>query len=91
MLWRKFMFKIIFYTKDDCLLCDEALDMLFAFQDQYPFKIEERDIYTNDEWLLEYQIRIPVIEINGEQLDYEQLNMERLEQILQTAKEDNKV
>lgn len=84
------MFNVKFYTKENCLLCEEALEMLTLFQEKYLFDIEERDIYTNDDWLFEHQIRIPVIEINEEQLDCEQLNYERLENMLQKAQKNNK-
>lgn len=74
--------EVIFYTKEKCLLCENALDMLRSFQDDYLLQIEERDIYTNNEWLMDYQIRIPVIEINGEQLDCEEINYKTLSKFL---------
>lgn len=74
---------VIFYTKEKCLLCEDALDMLRSFQDDYLLIIEERDIYTNKEWLMDYQIRIPVIEINGEQLDCEEISYKALSKLLQ--------
>ncbi len=32
------------------------------FKEDFSIEIVERDIYTNDAWLEEYQIRIPVVE-----------------------------
>jgi glutaredoxin 2 len=53
---------LYFYTKIDCPLCEKGLLTLGILQKEISLDIEIRDIYTNDEWLEEYQIRIPVIE-----------------------------
>ncbi|WP_405102875.1 glutaredoxin family protein [Oceanobacillus sp. FSL H7-0719] len=74
--------RIIFYTKEVCSLCDEAEALLSAFSFEYPHTVEKRDIYSNDAWLEEYQLLIPVVEINGEQLNCEELNYNALESLL---------
>lgn len=76
------MLKVIFYTKNNCSLCDDAAALVSMFQHEYKFELEERDIYTNDTWLEEYQLLIPCVEIGGTRLDCEQLNMDTLEQVL---------
>lgn len=53
---------LYFYTKIDCSLCDKGFEVLQLLQEEISFEIEKKDIYTNDEWLEKYQIRIPVIE-----------------------------
>ncbi|MDQ0254592.1 glutaredoxin [Evansella vedderi] len=64
------MVTLYFYTKTGCPLCDKGLATLKEFQKDYPFQIEERDIYERDDWLELYQIRIPVVEDeNGSVLD----------------------
>jgi len=73
---------IIFYTKDNCSLCDDALSILSLFQQDYFFEIQFRDIYSNDDWLENYQLLIPVIDINGEQLNCEQMSYENIENLL---------
>lgn len=78
----KIMLKVIFYTKEVCSLCDDARALLLMLQREYPFEMEERDIYTNDEWLEEYQLLIPFVEINDVTLDCEQINIDTLEQAL---------
>lgn len=78
------MMKVIFYTKNVCSLCDEALALLLMFRNDYPFELEERDIYTNDKWLETYQLKIPVIEINGEQIDCGEMSYESIENLLAT-------
>lgn len=74
--------KVILYTKEVCSLCEDALALLLMFQNDYPFELEERDIHTNDDWLGDYQLRIPVIEVNGKQIDCEEIGYEAIEQIL---------
>jgi len=73
------MQKVIFYTKEVCSLCDDAYALLKMFQREYPFEIEKRDIYTNDEWLEEYQLLIPFIQINDTTLNCEEINIVSLE------------
>jgi len=70
--------KVIFYTKENCQLCDEAYSLLEIMQGSYDFEIESRDIYTNDEWLEEYQIIIPVVKIHDDVLIGNDINIEKL-------------
>ncbi|MFD1361630.1 glutaredoxin family protein [Lentibacillus salinarum] len=76
---------IIVYTKENCPLCDEALATLQLLRHDYSFAIDERDIYTNDDWLETYQLQIPVIDINGTTLNCEQISYEAVEAALQVA------
>lgn len=73
---------IIFYTKEICSLCDDAEALLSAFSTEYPHTLEKRDIYSKEEWLEEYQLLIPIIEINGEQLNCEEISYEAIESFL---------
>jgi len=62
------MKKIIFYTKENCLLCDEALELVQMTQTIQPFELEIKDIYEDDKLLEKYQLMIPVIKINETEL-----------------------
>lgn len=79
------MLKILYYTKENCALCDEAYSLLLMLQDHYPFQIETRDIYTNDTWLEEYQLIIPVVQINKTFLDCKQMDLLTIESTLKAA------
>ena len=70
--------KVTFYTKENCLLCDEALDLLRVLQDLESFQLEVKDIYENDDLLEEYQLIIPVIKIDKEELSGEAINIETI-------------
>lgn len=79
------MMDVIFYTKENCSLCEDAHALLTVLQHDYPFTIEERDIYTNDEWLEEYQLLIPYVKINAVELNCEQVNFDSLDAALKEA------
>ncbi|WP_085991389.1 glutaredoxin family protein [Oceanobacillus senegalensis] len=76
------MLHVIFYTKEICSLCDDAEALLSLFQRDYPYELERRDIYKKDEWLEKYQLQIPVVEVNGKQLNCEEINYDSLEKLL---------
>ncbi|WP_164668153.1 glutaredoxin family protein [Virgibacillus doumboii] len=77
---------IVFYTKENCQLCDNARELLNLLKDDYPYEMEERDIYTNDEWLEKYQLMIPVVELGDVTLDCEEINYDSLEKALKQTK-----
>lgn len=76
------MNQILFYTKENCLLCEDALVLLDLFRAHYGFEIEIRDIHKNDAWLESYQLSIPVIKINNRQLSGAEINFETLEALI---------
>ncbi len=76
------MKQIFFYTKENCSLCDDAYALLKLFQQYYTFDLIERDIYSNDKWLEEFQLLIPAVEIGNKLLDCEQINYDVLEMAL---------
>ena len=71
------------YSKPDCHLCDEAMDVLRALQAELSFELRELDISTEDALLHAYFERIPVVAVDGEEVcEYfvqETLVRERLE------------
>lgn len=73
---------VYFYTKDHCPLCDEAEALLNLLQHEYSFHVEKRDIYTHDEWLEKYHLIIPVVVLNGEELNSNSMNYESLDAFL---------
>lgn len=79
------MQKLIFYTKEACLLCDEAYSLLEILALEYSIDIESVDIYTDDVLLEKYHIDIPVVKINDEELTGGALTYERLEAAIQKA------
>ena len=55
------------YSRPGCGLCDEARTILLAERERTPFAFEEVDVSGEDALELEYGIRIPVVEVDGEE------------------------
>ncbi|OLO38158.1 glutaredoxin [Alkalihalophilus pseudofirmus] len=70
--------KVTFYTKENCSLCDNGLTALKIIQEGVPFDIEMIDIYKDDELLEKYQVMIPVVSVDGEDIDYGILSEEKI-------------
>ncbi|WP_338788364.1 glutaredoxin family protein [Metabacillus sp. FJAT-53654] len=64
------MKKVIFYSKENCSLCDKGLAILKDIQKEIPFEYHIVDIYQDDELLELYQIMIPVVKIDDEIASY---------------------
>jgi glutaredoxin len=62
--------KVIMYSKNNCPLCDKAKRVLEEIHEEFPIAIEEIDIYQDDALLEKYQLMIPVIEIDGEEIAF---------------------
>ncbi|MFC0187485.1 glutaredoxin family protein [Fictibacillus aquaticus] len=73
---------IIFYTKQHCPLCDKAHKLLQELQSEISFKIQSIDIYSDDELLERYGLMIPVVEIDGEEVGYGQIDKNSVKKAL---------
>ncbi|MFP3125183.1 glutaredoxin family protein [Ectobacillus funiculus] len=60
--------KVVLYSKGECCLCDNAKAILRELQKEFSFQVEEVDIYKDDALLEKYQIMIPVVEIDGKEI-----------------------
>lgn len=56
------------YSKADCHLCEQALEVLRRIQSECPFQLLVRDITTDDALHRAYFERIPVIALDGQEL-----------------------
>jgi glutaredoxin len=59
--------RVVLYSRAGCHLCDVAREVLVAVRDRVGFELEEVDIERDEELELEYGIRIPVVEVDGEE------------------------
>ena len=57
---------LIFYTKENCHLCDVALEIVKRAAKKLRFTLETVDITQSDDLMMKYGIEIPVIEIDGD-------------------------
>lgn len=61
---------IIFYTRANCPLCDEARLMLQLVQEDFELDVQEVDIESDEELHEKYMLMIPVIDQDGETVLY---------------------
>jgi hypothetical protein len=59
--------RLVLYTRPGCHLCDVARETVLGLRSRVPFSFTEVDIEGDDELELDYGIRIPVIEVDGEE------------------------
>ena len=71
-----------FYTRERCRLCRDAKIILELLQDEIPFTIEEIDIESEDRLVEEYGLKIPVIAIDGAEVQYGQIDYETIRERL---------
>ena len=62
--------ELIFYTRKKCQLCLDAKLILQVLQSDHEFDIIEIDIDDSDELTERFGLMIPVIEIDGEIVQY---------------------
>ena len=59
------MTTVVLYGRDGCCLCDDARAILERVRHKRPFRLEERDIDSDEALLRVYLERIPVVTIEG--------------------------
>ena len=64
--------RVVLYSRPGCHLCDAAREVLLAERAGSSFDLVEVDVAGDDDLESQYGIRIPVIEIDGEErFEYE--------------------
>ena len=61
------MSRVVLYSRPGCHLCDVARETILAQRERLGFEFEEIDIEGDDELELEYGIRVPVVDVDGEE------------------------
>jgi glutaredoxin len=56
------------YSAPGCHLCEDAMAALRGLQGELRFELQERDITVDDALHRSYLERIPVVELDGEEL-----------------------
>ena len=72
------MHQVVLYSRPGCHLCDVAREAILSLRERVGFEFQEVDIEGDDELELGYGIRVPVVEVDGEEafevtVDAEQL------------------
>lgn len=66
--------KVNFFTRPNCPLCVDGLNMLKLVQEDVPFEINIINIEEDDYIHEKYMLMIPVVEKDGEIIQYGQLD-----------------
>jgi glutaredoxin len=76
--------RVVLYSRRGCHLCDEARDALLAATNQGRFDL--REVLIDDDEYLErrYGVRVPVVEIDGEEAFEYVVDRAQLARILAT-------
>jgi len=69
---------IVFYTKPNCSLCDEALEQIEAVRQLIPFRLEQVGILDDFALYEKYKHDIPVLCLNGLEIFRHRVNREEL-------------
>ncbi len=56
---------VVLYSREGCCLCDDARAVLERVRARQHFRLEERDIESDEEMHRAYLERIPVVTIDG--------------------------
>ena len=75
------MLTIHYYSRRGCHLCEVMLEELLPLLRDRA-EIELRDIDSNPEWLQKYDIRVPVVEVDGEVVSEYPLNYDGIHRSL---------
>jgi glutaredoxin len=59
--------RVVLYSRAGCHLCDVARETLLTARERLDFDLTEVDIEGDDELELEYGIRVPVVEVDGQE------------------------
>lgn len=62
--------KVKFYSRPNCSLCVEGLTLLKLVQEDFPFELELVNIEEDDMLHEKYMLMIPVVEKDGELVQY---------------------
>ena len=62
------MVAVTLYGRPGCHLCDDARTALERVRAELPFELREVDITADDDLHRRYLERIPVVEVDGEEL-----------------------
>ena len=79
------MSRVTLFGKPGCHLCDEARAVVASVRESHPFELDEVDVSTDPGLLRDYGERIPVLELDGEELFEFHVDAAELARRLQSA------
>lgn len=77
--------RVLLYSRPGCHLCDSARAVLMAERERMPFELREVDVQDDDALERAYGVRIPVVEIDGEERFEYEVDARELTRVLREA------
>jgi len=77
--------RVVLYSRPGCHLCDDARQVLLAEQARSPFELTEVSIEGDDDLERDYGVRIPVVEIDGEERFEYQVDADELRRLVRAG------
>jgi glutaredoxin len=74
--------RVVLYSRAGCHLCDVARETILLLRERRGFEFAEVDIEADEDLELEYGIRIPVVEVDGDEVFEVDVDPERLAQLV---------
>jgi glutaredoxin len=78
--------RVVLYSRPGCHLCDAARAVLEVERERTPFELREIDVQGDDALERAYGVRIPVVEIDGEERFEYEVDPIELSRVLREAK-----
>lgn len=69
---------LTFYSRQNCRLCEEGMNMMHLVQQEVHFEFETVDIEQDEDLHERYMMMIPVLEKDGEIVQYGVLDYETI-------------
>lgn len=69
---------LTFYSRQNCRLCEEGMNMMRLVQQEVPFEFATVDIEQDEDLHERYMMMIPVLEKDGEMIQYGILDYETI-------------
>lgn len=69
---------LTFYSRQNCRLCEEGMNMMRLVQQEVPFEFATVDIEQDEDLHERYMMMIPVLEKDGEIIQYGILDYETI-------------
>lgn len=65
---------VTLFTRKGCHLCEKAKEVIEVLHGRFDFIYEELDIEEKDEWIERYGLMIPVVMMDGKEIQYGQID-----------------
>lgn len=77
---------VIILSREDCRLCETALEIARGLQAELRFNLSYRNIETDPEWSARHAVEVPVVLIDGIEVCSGEMTEKRLRRVIKRAR-----